>query len=52
MNILEDIKAQYKTGGVVQKLIFWNIGVFVFFALLDVFLRVTNSIFDYYNIFS
>jgi len=50
MNILEDIKAQYKTGGVVQKLIFWNIGVFVFFALLDVFLRVTNSIFDYYNI--
>ena len=26
MNILDDIKLQYKTGGMVQKLIFWNIG--------------------------
>lgn len=29
MNILEDLKLQYKTGGIVQKLIFWNIGVFL-----------------------
>jgi len=26
MNILDDLKLQYKTGGMVQKLIFWNIG--------------------------
>lgn len=30
MNILEDLKLQYKTGGMVQKLIFWNIGCFLF----------------------
>lgn len=29
MNILEDLKIQYKTGGIVQKLIFWNIGLYV-----------------------
>ena len=30
MNILDDLKIQYKTGGMVQKLIFWNIGFFLF----------------------
>jgi len=30
MNILDDLKLQYKTGGMVQKLIFWNIGLFLF----------------------
>ncbi len=29
MAILNDLKLQYKMGGVVQKLIFWNIGVFI-----------------------
>ncbi len=29
MNILDDLKLQYKTGGMVQKLIFWNIGFFL-----------------------
>ncbi len=29
MNILEDIKLQYKMGGIVQRLLFWNIGVFI-----------------------
>lgn len=29
MNILEDLKLQYKVGGIVQKLIFWNIGIFL-----------------------
>ena len=33
MNILDDLKLQYKTGGMVQKLIFWNIGFF-FFSLV------------------
>lgn len=34
MPILDDLKFQYKTGGVVQKLIFWNIGVFVLSLIL------------------
>jgi len=29
MNILDDIKQQYKFGGITQKLIFWNIGLFL-----------------------
>jgi membrane associated rhomboid family serine protease len=50
MNIIDDLKAQYKIGGIVQKLIFWNIGIFVFFTLLGAFLGVTNTVFDYYNL--
>lgn len=38
MNILDDLKLQYKMGGFEQKLIYWNIGAFlvsyVFFGLL------------------
>lgn len=38
MNILEDLKLQYKMGGFEQKIIYWNIGAFlvsyVFFGLL------------------
>ena len=34
MNILDDLKLQYKTGGMVQKLIFWNIGFFLFSLVL------------------
>lgn len=49
MNIIDDLKAQYKLGGIVQKLLFWNIGIFVFFTLLGVFLQITNTVFDYYN---
>jgi membrane associated rhomboid family serine protease len=29
MNIIQDFKLQYKMGGIVQKLIFWNIGFFI-----------------------
>ncbi|MGV7105476.1 rhomboid family intramembrane serine protease [Flavobacterium sp. U410] len=35
MAILEDLKLQYRVGGVVQKLIFWNIGIFVLTMLLQ-----------------
>src|SRR6478752_6446763 len=41
MNILEDLKLQYKVGGVTNKLIYWNVGLFaipyVVFALLALF---------------
>lgn len=40
MNIIDDLKLQYKMGGIVTKLIFWNAALFVlpwlFFALLSV----------------
>lgn len=29
MPILDDLKLQYRTGGIVQKLIFWNVGIFI-----------------------
>ena len=29
MNIFQDLKNQYANNGIVQKLIFWNIGVFL-----------------------
>ena len=39
MNIIEDLKLQYKIGGIVTQLIFWNAALFVFpwlfFALLS-----------------
>jgi membrane associated rhomboid family serine protease len=39
MNILEDLKSQFKNGGITTKLIFWNIAMFVgpflFFGLLN-----------------
>ncbi|MGG7034613.1 MAG: rhomboid family intramembrane serine protease [Flavobacterium sp.] len=41
MNILEDLKLQYRIGGVANKLIYWNVGLFVIpaviFALLSLF---------------
>ena len=39
MNIIDDLKLQYKIGGIVTQLIFWNVALFVipwlFFALLS-----------------
>ncbi|MEZ7514186.1 rhomboid family intramembrane serine protease [Flavobacterium frigidarium] len=29
MNILDDIKMQYKAGGIAQRLIYWNVGCFI-----------------------
>ena len=49
MNILDDLKLQYKTGGMVQKLIFWNIGVFVLFSLLTVVFKFSNITFNYFD---
>lgn len=34
MTILDDIKQQYRYGGLLQKLIFWNIGVFILSIIL------------------
>ncbi|GGB75889.1 rhomboid family intramembrane serine protease [Flavobacterium suaedae] len=41
MGLLDDLKLQYKAGGITQKLIFWNVGLFiiplVIFSLLSLF---------------
>jgi len=45
LNILEDIKQQYRFGGVNQRLIFWNIGCFLISLIL--FYRFSIGLFDY-----
>lgn len=35
MSAIDDFKRQYKEGGIVQKLIFWNIGVFILMFVLE-----------------
>lgn len=37
MNILDDLKLQYRSGGVTQQLIFWNVGIALPFFLLRAF---------------
>lgn len=49
MNIIDDIKLQYKTGGMVQKLLFWNIGLFVLATLVDVVLKFSGIGFSYFD---
>ena len=48
MNIIDDLKLQYRTGGIVIKLIFWNTALFVlpwlFFTLLSLFGVTINYI--------
>lgn len=45
MNFINDLKLQYKTGGIVQKLIFWNVGVFI--LSLVFFYQFAERYFDY-----
>ena len=50
MSILEDLKMEYRTGGITQKLIFWNIGLFVFPLIVFSILKLTGvnvSFFDW-----
>lgn len=41
MSIIDDLKLQYRTGGIAQQLIFWNVGLFavpaIFFGLWSLF---------------
>lgn len=51
MNIIEDIKHEYRYGGIAQKLIFWNVGLFVIplilFSILGLFEIDTTSFWFY-----
>ncbi|TXD52532.1 MULTISPECIES: rhomboid family protein [unclassified Polaribacter] len=43
MNIIQEIKGRYISGNIIEKLIFINIGVFVFALLLTVFSKLYNG---------
>ena len=47
MNIIDDLKLQYKVGGIVIKLIFWNVALFVIPWLLFSILSLIGITIDY-----
>ena len=49
MNIFKDFKEEYRLGGLVQKIIFWNVGIFVVLSLLDVVLKISGSEINYFD---
>lgn len=42
MSIIDDLKMEYRTGGITQKLIFWNIGLFVFPLIIFSILKLSG----------
>ena len=49
MNIIDDLKLQYKIGGIVTQLIFWNVALFVFPWLFFALLSLLGINIDYLN---
>jgi len=49
MNILDDLKLQYKIGDMVTKLIFWNILLFAIPGIVFALLQLFNVHISYYN---
>jgi membrane associated rhomboid family serine protease len=47
MNIIDDLKLQYKMGGIVTQLIFWNAALFVFLWLFFALLSLLGVNIDY-----
>lgn len=47
MNIIDDLKLHYKTGGIVTRLIFWNVALFVLPWLLFALLTLLGITIDY-----
>jgi membrane associated rhomboid family serine protease len=47
MNIIDDIKLQYKIGGIANKMIYWNVGVFL--LSIPMFYQFKLGFFDYPN---
>ncbi len=52
MNIIEDLKYQYRVGGIVNKLIYWNIALFAIPFVLMGILTMFNINFDLIRYFS
>ena len=44
MKIVEELKVSFKTGGVLTKLIYINIAVFLVYNLLEILFRITGNI--------
>ncbi|MBP6557500.1 MAG: rhomboid family intramembrane serine protease [Flavobacterium sp.] len=47
MSIIEDIKFQYKIGGIANKMIYWNVGIFL--LSIPLFYQFKQGFFDYPN---
>lgn len=47
MNIIDDIKLQYKIGGIANKMIYWNVGLYLF--SIAFFYQFKLGFFDYPN---
>jgi membrane associated rhomboid family serine protease len=45
MSIIEDIKLQYKIGGIANKMIYWNVGIFL--LSIPFFYQFKQGVFDY-----
>ena len=45
MNILDDIKLQYKIGGIANRLIYWNVGIFL--ISIPFFYQFKSEVFEY-----
>lgn len=52
MNIIDDLKEQYKLGGFAQKLIFWQVGIFAIPLVMLGILSLFNFKLTYLNFFS
>ena len=44
-SIIDDIKLQYKIGGITNKMIYWNVGLFI--LSIPLFYQFTSGFFDY-----
>ena len=42
MTILQDLKLQFKIGGIVQKIIFWNVGLYILSLLLNLIFQFSK----------
>jgi len=47
MSIIEDLKLQYRIGGITNKIIYWNVGVFL--LSIPLFYQFKTGVFDYPN---
>mgnify|MGYP003604516201 CR=1 FL=1 len=52
MNIIDDLKLQYETGGIAQRLIFWNVGLFAVPAIVFGILSLAGINIDYLDYIS
>lgn len=52
MGIIDDLKVQYKSGGIALQLIFWNIGIAVIYFLIEAFSPQATAIINYWLLLS